>query len=761
MINRRTSFVALFLLIGVSAFLGSTLTRTYFDYNFDKFFKPDDQATQYYQVHRDTFSTDNDFILIGLTNEKGVFEKDFLSEVKRLTNELTQMPYVVNVLSPTNAVSRIQEPLTGAIFERPLLTGKTEKDSIRVFTDPSVISNLFSKDTNAVSIVVSTEEYLSKEECDELATDINRILAGFEFDDVAVSGRAIGQVVYIEKIQGEFILFMVIALVFVTVLLFIMFRSIRGIILPLVTVLLAVVWSVGIMNLTGSGISILLSMLPPVIFVVGMSDAVHLYSRYIEELRNGEQKYRAIRLMVIDTGLATLLTSITTSIGFASLWFTGIPALQEFGLLTAAGVLAAFIIAILLIPSWLVLSPEPSRAVNSPNITRWDGFLIPLFNLVMNEKRKVFLGAAVLTVLMTIALSGITLNNYLLEDLKEGEKLRKDFTFFDNYFSGVRPFDLGIKWKTLGPSDTEYWKALEKVDTYLKENYKVGAITSPLEVIKEINRSKNSGRNQYYDLPENESRQKSIIKEYDKILNTGKLSFLSTTDGGYIRMLGRVGDLGAQHFTEQNAGFERFLEREGLNDLAEFTITGTGTLIDRTNQTLVYSLSKGLGAAFFLIAVLMGIMFRSIRMVVIALIPNLLPLIAVGAVMSLFNIHLNMSTGIIFTIAFGIAVDDTIHLLSRFKLELVKGSSTIDAIKKAYLYTGKALIITSIILFGGFIGLCFSTFQSTYFIGLFVTLTLMFALFFDFALLPPLVSAAAKDQSPSPLTSLPKKETTI
>lgn len=740
MINKKNSVFALVLLLALSAFFASTLPNTGFDYNFDKFFKPDDQATKYFESHRDTFSTDNDFILIGLVNNDGVFDPSFLTEVEKLTGELEKMPHVTSVLSPTNAKVPVREPLTGTLFQRPLLSGNRGLDSIRVHSDPSVTGNLFSKDTTAISIVGMTTEFLNKDDSDELSESLNAILKKYDFDGIHLSGRAIGQVVFIKKIQTEFVMFMSIAMGFVVVLLFVMFRSFRGVILPVFTVLLAVVWSIGILNLAGKGISILLNMLPPVIFVVGMSDAVHLYSRYLEELKKGVSKSEAIKLMTTDTGLATLLTSATTSIGFASLWFTGIPALQEFGVMTAVGVMAAFVIAIIMMPACLTLFSEPKRYLASANIKRWDGFLLTLFNFVTKHRKMVFVSTGALTVAMIVAIGNIDLNNYLLEDLKKSEKLRQDFTFFDQYFSGVRPFDMGLKWQNeadiYGPA---YFQTLEKIHEFLEASYGAGAVVSPLTVMKELNRSKHGGRNEHYLLPKKESEVQSLIKDFKKILKTGKIAHLTTEDGGYVRVLGRVGDLGAKHFTEKNEELTRFLEKEGISNIISANITGTGTLIDRTNQTLVVSLSKGLGAAFVLISVLMGLMFRSFRMVLIALAPNLLPLLAVGAVMAIAGINLNMSTGIIFTIAFGIAVDDTIHLLSRYKLELMKGKTKLTAMRNAYLYTGKALIITSIILFGGFIGLCFSSFQSTFFIGLFVNLTLAFALLFDFSLLPPLI----------------------
>jgi predicted RND superfamily exporter protein len=724
----------------VTAWMGSTLPNTRFDYDFDKFFKPADPATLYFENHRNTFGTDNDFVIVGLVSRNGVFNKGFMDKSDSLTKDLKNLPYVTDVMSPTTITIPIREQLTGAVFKRKLITGNFKQDSIRVFSDPSLVSNVFSRDTSAISIILTTEDKLSKNKCDTLATALDALMSNYDFDGVHLSGRALGQVVYIRKIQGEFALFMGISIVFILILLFAVFRSFRGVLIPMATVLLAVVWSIGILNLSGRGISLLLNMLPPVIFVVGMSDAVHLYSRYLEELRRGLSKAAAIKEMVTDTGLATLLTSITTAIGFASLYFTGVPALQEFGLLTAAGVLAAFVISILLMPAWLALTSAPEKSLKNSENSIWESLLTKAYHPIIARRRWIFGG----TILLTLGLSGITsqigLNNYLLEDLRPSEKLRKDFTFFDTYFSGVRPFELGLKIKNDGNFLTkESIQSIDKIEAYLKENYHVNAITSPATVVRELNRSQHAGRNEFYDLPKTDTSWKKTERELVRLEDARKLKPLLSDDATYARIFGRVGDWGANAFDTLNTEFKAFIKSEGLDKNIDIEITGTGTLIDRTNQNIAVSLAKGLGVAFLLIAFIMGLMFRSVWMVLLALIPNILPLLAVSAVMTLFNIDLKMSTSIIFTIAFGIAVDDTIHLLSRYKLELRKGYPRMLAMKHAYVHTGKALILTSIILFGGFFSLCFSSFQSTFYIGLFVTLTLVFALLFDMTLLPPLV----------------------
>lgn len=739
----RKSWAVLFLILVtlITVAFCFTLPQTHFDYEFNSFFKPDDEPTQYFEQHQKTFGTDNDFILIGLISNSGVFDPGFITQLEKLTPELKKLPYVRKVISPTTLKTTRRAPLIGTIFQTGVLRGNREKDSLRVFSDPSLIDNIFSKDTTAVSIVLITDPGLSKAKSDAISEALHHTLSQFHFDGVHLAGRAIGQVVFVNKIQKEFGLFLVISLLFIVVLLFIMFRSFRGVILPLATVLIAVVWAIGILNLSGKGISILLNMLPPVILVVGMSDAVHLYSRYLEELRSGASKAVAIHEMVFDTGLAAFFTSLTTAIGFASLYLTGIPALQDFGIFTAAGVMSAYIVAITLLPACLVLTKIPEKSVSNTK-GNWEGWLTRFLRPVIRYRKWVLGISLFLAVSLSFVVSHLQLNSFILEDLKPDEPLRKDFAFFDTNFAGVRPFELGVKLKD--STGTILSKnnliALAKVESELKKKYDVHAINSPLTAVKEINRMRHNGNNESYTLPDSERDWKNVEKDLQEAQKLGKLKHFITRDGQYARISGRTEDRGAQYFDQADLDLDTFISNHNLDRDLQFEVTGTGTLIDRTNQNLVWSLGKGLGAAFVLIAILMGFMFRSFKMMIIALIPNILPLLALGGVMVLFGINLKMSTSIIFTIAFGIAVDDTIHLLSRYRLEMSKGNSRQLALKSAFVHTGKSVIMTSIILFGGFITLCFSSFQSTFYVGLLVTLTLLFALIFDLILLPALLA---------------------
>ena len=743
--NKKQALIAIVFVIVASIFFGYQLKDIHFDYNFDKFFKPDDSQTQYFNEHRNTFGTDNDFILIAIENKAGVFEKSFLDRIDSLTSKLETVPYVRKVVSPTNLKTTIRDKHTGMVFSSKLLRGDRVSDSLRTIDHPEIADNFFSSSAPAISIVILTEQQLSKKKSDVVDTHLRAILAKTAFDDYHLAGRAIGQIVYINKIQKEFLLFMGLSVALVIVILTLMFRSFRGVIIPLITVLLSVVWSLGILNLANLGIGILLNMLPPVIFVVGMSDAVHLYSRYLEELRKGNSKETAIHETIFDTGLATLLTSLTTAVGFASLYFTGIPALQEFGLITASGVVAAFIIAITLLPAWLVLTELPQKTLKVQSRSIWSRFLENSFSTIIRSRNRIFIIIGILLVAFVYQGSKIELDNYLLEDLQDDEPLRKDFEFFDKNFSGVRPFELGIKAKDSTSLLTyEAFKDIERLQKYLKNEYGVGAIQSVVEISKNTNRALNRGLIENYQIPPDNKEWRKVEQVLRKSSESALVNPYATDGFSYLRVSGRTSDLGGKAFNKKDEELEKFLSESGLSEKYDIQTTGTGKLIDLTNQNLVSSLSKGLGVAVFLIALIVMLLFRSIKMLLIALVPNLIPLVALVAIMSAFGIDLKMSTSIIFTIAFGIAVDDTIHLLSRYRLELRKGKSHIRSVRNSFTYTGKALIMTTLILLGGFIGLSFSSFKSTHYIGLLVSCTLILALIFDLTVLPALLAISKK-----------------
>jgi len=688
------------------------------DYDFEKFFPQDDPETDFFLEFRKKFETDNDFILIGIGNDKGIFDVEFLSEIDRLSQALKNLDYVTDVQSPTN----IELPVIsdGIPYDVPILNFENEekypKDSAKIFNSPELVNNFFSKDGRHLSILVSHDQYLSKIRCDSLSTILQDCISDFNFDEIHLAGRAVGQRYFVERIEMELITFVSISIVLITLFLFIAFRSSWGVIVPLIVVLLSVVWLVGIMVLFGKAFDILLTIIPTILFVVGMSDVVHIVSKYFDELRIGKAKFAALKTAFKEIGIATLLTSFTTAIGFLTLLSSSIIPLREFGLIAATGVFVAYLLAYSLLPAVLLLSKAPEVTEKKPLEVFWNKMLHRFLGWTIQNRTKILMGSICVLVICIIGISRIEVNNFLLEDLKESDPLKKDFVYFENTFAGVRPFEMHIE--VIDDEKTifhpQVLHEIELIEDYLLEEYEVGFIASPVSVVKMINKANHRGIQQFYKLPDNYDQLEKVSSQIRRFSRSKNMRALITKDQSEGRLFGKMGDWGAKEITKRNKDLDAFIAEHINPQLIQVRQTGTARLIDLNNELLSATMIQGLIIAFMAIALIVGLMFRSFKMVLISFVPNVFPLLLVAAFMGFTGIDLKVSTAIIFTIAFGIAVDDTIHFLSKLRLELGKGRSELYAIKRTFIGTGKAIILTSLILVAGFLSLMISSFKGTF-----------------------------------------------
>ena len=741
---RKLAYVVIFTLAALSLFFSYQIySNLAADYDFEKFFPKNDPETDFFLEYRDKFTTDNDFVLIGIANYSGIFDRDFLKRVDELSLDLSKLDYITKVQSPTNLESQVAS--AGNIFSIPILhfeeEEKFESDSIKIFNSPELVNTFFSEDGKHISIIMEHEEYLSKAKCDSLSEAIDATLINYEFDEIHKAGRAVGQRYFVKRIEMELVIFVSIAIVLITLFLIIAFRSKWGVVVPLVVVLLAVLWLMGLMAMFNKNFNILLTIIPTILFVVGMSDVVHIVSKYFDELRLGKDKIIALKVAFKEIGIATFLTSVTTAIGFLTLISSNILPLQEFGVIAAVGVFVAYILAYTLLPAVLLLSKAPKVSNDKPRDNYWHRKLHSFLLWVIKNKSKVFVGAVAVLIFCLWGISQIKVNNFLLEDLKENDPLKKDFMYFENVFAGVRPFELFIEVKDENKTilHPQVLKEISKIENYLQEDYGVGFVASPVTAVKMINKVNHQGRQTYYRLPSQEDELDKLSKQIKRFSKSKMMRNLVTEDQTGGRLFGKMGDWGAIEIAKRNEAFDLFVQDNIDTNLIGLRQTGTARLIDLNNELLSSTMITGLIIAFIAIGIIVGLMFKSIKMVLISLVPNVFPLLLVGAFMGFTGIDLKVSTAIIFTIAFGIAVDDTIHFLSKLRLELAKGRSELYAIKRTFIGTGKAIILTSLILVAGFLSLMVSNFKGTFYTGLLVSLTLFFAVFSDLLLLPVLL----------------------
>lgn len=718
-----------------------------FDYDYAKYFPKDSEAKDFFENYQKEFGSDNDFILIGITNKNGVFNKDFLNKIKILGDSILTNPNINFIVSPTHNLNYIKIGGFSGFIQKPYIdTNFTNLyfDSIAIYKAPKLMGNIFSNNSPSISIFVQTKNNMAKIPSDKLLSDLDKWIKELYFDEFHIAGRIVAQTYYIKKMMSETAIFITTSIVLVVILLWIAFKNFWGVLIPLLTVIFAIITSIAIMQILGKSFDLLMIMLPTIIFVVGMSDLVHFLSKYIDELRNGESKLKALVIAYKEIALATFLTSITTAIGFFSLISADIIPIQEFGIYSGISVIIAYCFAFTFLPAVYVLIPAPIILDQNIYPINWRKKLIKLFIWNIKNYKKVIFVYSLLIIFCLFASYNLKVNNYLLEDLNENDPVRNDFIFFEKNFSGVRPFELKITAKNNTKIlDFKNAQSIQQIENYISKNYTnkgVGFIISPIEPIKMGYYLKHKNNINYYCLPKTPKKYTSILKQINtfqnKFTNSNIQTNLISKDSLIGRISGKIEDIGGHAIKHENDKFYSFINDSVNNPNLSINLTGTAVLIDKNNETLAKQLLIGLLYALLLIGIIMALVFKSFKMVIISLIPNIIPLLAIAGLMYVLDFDIKISTTLFFTLAFGIAVDDTIHLLSKFKLELSKGYSIFYALKRSYTSSGKAIIITSIIICGGFFTLIASNFSSIYLMGMFVSFALLIAVLTDLTLLP-------------------------
>ena len=738
---RKYSKLVLGGLLVLTLFFVYQASRVELDYDFEKFYPTSDPETEFFLEYRQKFQSDNDFLLLAIQRDKGVFDKDFLNKIDKFTEELKEIDNVDSVASITN----MQELFIRAkVSSRPLIDFESldlKRDSINIFSKPELVNSFISEDGKSICLFVKHEDFLSKKKSDKLIDNLNAKADQYNFQRMRIAGRTIGQKYYIDKMLKEILLFLSLSAVLVMLFLVIAFRSIWGVLIPQIVIFTGMLWLIGMMGLFKEPINIILTVLPSVMFVVSMSDVIHLVSRYLDALRTEDTPLDAIKLSVQEVGMATLLTSVTTSIGFFSLVFVRVQPIQVFGVVMGIGVLIAFVLTFITLPALFIFFPGPERVRKQKKDHFWKKRLEKWFIIALRRRGRVLVISAAVMGICVYGLFQIKTNNLLMDDLSDSEPLKQDFNYLDSHYGGIRPVELAITIKdtSINVWDKDVLRTIDTVEHYLKNEYSLTIKNSLVTAIKIGHRSMYSGLPEYYTLPKQSSKWRDLKRGFKSKSAEGIYRLMVDSTEQMTRISGTIGDLGNIKVTEMDKYLREYLETKTLNGKIDYKITGTAHLIDKNLSYLSTSLVKGLLVSILIVALLMGIIYRSVSILLISIVPNLVPLVFIAGVMGYLGVELKISTAIIFTIAFGIAVDDTIHLLGKFKFELMKGRTKMYALKRSYLTTGKAMILTTLILCSGFALLVFSSFLGTFYLGVMLCLALLVALIADLTLLPVLI----------------------
>ncbi|MDA9756458.1 MMPL family transporter [Flavobacteriales bacterium] len=737
---RRRAWAVLGLLVAASGWMAWQALGLQFNYDFEQFFPADHPETTFYSEFRETFGSDNDFLIVGFEGE--ALTSGFLAEIDAQLEALEALPGVELVQSPTRLELPVRDPLSGMVFQRPLLGWDNDstltKDLERLRQRDDIMGTFVSPSGRAVALTMEHRDGLSKAGCDSLAAAVAEWEARLHETkssilDIHVSGRAVAQAYYVGVMEREVAWFVSVGIVLLVAFLWFAFRTVWGILVPLTVVLMSGLWTLGIMVATGKAVDVMTVVLPTILFVVGISDVVHVLTRYYDERRSEATHEDAMRRSFREVGLATFLTSLTTALGFLTLLTSSIGPVHDFGVYAAVGVGVAYVLAFTLLPSVMVLAPPPVVSKQGSGVF-WNGALHRALRWTLRNKAALAIAWVGIAGATTFLGSNLRVDNKLIEDLREDDPFRKQFAFFEREFAGVRPFELSVTLPDLVESPASL-RALDALESHLKSDYGVGAIVGPATAVRMAHRGWMGDREEYYSIPQQASTLKKLLRVMKR---SGQWNALVTEDGKGVRVFGKVEDTGSQVIQTKNDALDVWCEAN-LPEGSSWKVTGTAHLVDVNNASLASDMVGGLGLALIAVAIIAGLLFRSGAMVVLCLITNLLPLVMIAGVMVLMDVDLKVTSGIIFTVAFGIAVDDTIHFLSKLRLQLSQGRSLPVAVKRSFLATGKAIVVTSLILCGGFMTLTSSSFLGTFHIGFLISLTLLFAVVADLTFLPWMV----------------------
>ena len=560
--------------------------------------------------------------------------------------------------------------------------------------------------------------------------------------DVRVSGMPYIRTLNAQNIQDEIMLFVGGALGITALIFFFFFRSFRATFITLLVVIIGVVWAFGFIGLFRYEITVLSALIPPLIIVIGVPNAVFLINKYQQEIKKHGQQAKALQRVISKIGNATLMTNITTASGFATFVFVKSNLLREFGILASVNIISIFILALLIIPIIYSFMPIPKKKHLSHLETKWiENVVNWMEKMVRTNRITIYFATVLVIVLSIIGVYKITVSGSLIEDMPKNTDFYKDIKFFEKEFGGIMPLEILIDTKkSKGVMKLSTLKKMEKLNETIESFPELSKPISVVNLVKYSKQAYYNGNPKYYQLPTNQEH--SYIFSYSKnsSSDTGMLKTFVDSTGRYARITTFMKDIGTEKMDIIQERLKTVIAKEFPADRYTVSLTGKALVFIKGTNYLIKNLVISLSLAILLIAIFMAWMFRSPQMILISLIPNMLPLLITAGLMGFLNIPIKPSTILVFSIAFGISVDDTIHFLAKYRQELIANKWKIKpSVYSALRETGVSMFYTSIVLFFGFLVFTLSSFGGTIALGGLVSVTLLLAMVSNLLLLPSLL----------------------
>lgn len=724
----------------------------------------DDPSLKAYQKFQKYFGDDGNLMIASIDGD--LFEYEEFVGLYDLVEELEGTYGVNSVFGITRLYDVVLDDSLEQFSLQPLLTqrpdNQAEVDSLaqRIKELPFYAELLYDAEGKTTLLAISMDaDLLNTDQKVPIVNGVKQPIRTYGETyqlETRFAGLPVLRVNMHQTVKQELYLFLGLALIVTALTLLVFFRSFYTVLFPMIVVGSVIIFSMGLIGLFGYKMSLITGIIPALVTVISIPNCVYLITKYHIEFRRTRNKMKSLILVIEKIGIVTVMTNATTAIGLGVLAFTDIQPLREFGVVAGLSVVAAFFISLLLIPVVFSFLPPPSRQQTKHLDRRSLSFVIrAIERTVMYRRWLVYTVSLTLAGLSLWGMTRILPVAYMADDIPQDSEVLQDLRYIEDRFNGALPFEIMIDTRRRrGALRSRTLEDIEELQTRLKEYPDISRSLSVADFAKFLRQALMSGSPEEYALPSKDELN-AILDYASNTELLGELSFsksLVDTDSLKItRISASVRDIGSLEMDRLIDSVTQDVDEIFDPKRYDTEITGTTQIFIKANEALIENLLKSLLIAFGVIAILMGLLFRSFRMVAISLIPNVLPLVMVAGLMGFLGIALKPSTALVFGVAFGIAVDDSIHFLARYRLARKLGHPVKHAIINSYRDTGISMIYTSLILFFGFVSFTASDFGGTQALGLLTSITLGIAMFSNLLLLPALLMTFDKEITAPPM----------
>ncbi len=730
-------------------------------YEFTRAIPTDNPKYKDYLSFKQKFGDDGNLLVVGIQTDT-LFKLDVYKTYVELQNQLKAVDDVEDVVSIPLSINLKKDSLTEKLVAVRIfpenITSQEALDSAKnnFYNLPFYKSLLYNPEAKSYLMGVRiNKDSLNSPKRTKIVAAITAAAEKFEAStkiETHLSGLPLIRTIVGDRIQKEMKFFLLGSVLLSAFILLLFFRSVSTTLLSLMVVILGVVWSLGVLQLCGYKITLLTALTPPLVVVIGIPNCIYFINKYHTGFLQSGDKNKSLVDMVSKMGVVTLFCNITAAIGFAVFALTRSAILKEFGVVAGISIMLIFVISFILLPSVLSYLPVPNKSQTKYLNNRWvTSFLLKIEGWVLHHKKIVYATTVVLLIFSAIGIFKLKTVGFIVDDLPKTDKIYTDLKFFENNFKGVMPLEIVIDTKKRrGISGSGALTIFEKADSlsqYISSQKEMNRPLSVAEGLKFANQSFNDGDSSHYTMPN--GFEASFVGDYlrpskddsSKKNNFTKMlaSFMDTARQ-CTRISISMADVGTQQLPILLKGIEN--RANELFDTAQYKVQLTGTSITflEGSKFIISGLKESVFWAFLLIAVCMLYLFKSVRILLCSLIPNLIPLVITAGLMGWVGVPLKPSTVLVFSVALGIAIDITIRFLVNYKQELPLYQNNIsETVNATIKQTGLSIVYTSLVLIAGFVIFCFSGFGGTKALGWLTSATLLTATLTNLILLPVLL----------------------